>query len=30
MLSLDKERQINYINRNGAIVKREMSLIKEG
>jgi len=27
MLSLDKERQINYISRNGAIIKRAMSFI---
>jgi hypothetical protein len=30
MLSLDKERQINYISRNSAIIKRAMLLIKEG
>jgi hypothetical protein len=30
MLSLDKGRQINYMSRNGAIIKRAMSLIKEG
>jgi hypothetical protein len=29
MLSLDKERQINYISKDGAIIKRAMSLIKE-
>jgi len=30
MLSLDLRRQINYISRNGTIIKRTMSLIKEG
>jgi hypothetical protein len=30
MLSLDKERQINYMSKNGAIIKRAMIIDQRG